>query len=142
MPSFDIVNKLDTQFVDNAINTARRELLNRYDLKGTSSAIEWDRKEDSITITGDNTGATDSEGIGTASVWEAFTISECADVTINYCGTDPVYGNVFTSIVDDCAFTTVFDALTIDGCGDDNYVMAFTGLAAGTYYVPVLSEPL
>jgi uncharacterized protein YajQ (UPF0234 family) len=54
MASFDIVNKLDTQLMDNAINTARRELMNRYDLKGTSSAIEWDKKEESITIIGDN----------------------------------------------------------------------------------------
>ena len=54
MASFDIVNKLDTQFVDNAVNTATRELMNRYDLKGTSSAIEWNKKEESITVIGDN----------------------------------------------------------------------------------------
>jgi uncharacterized protein YajQ (UPF0234 family) len=53
MASFDIVNKLEEQNVDNAINTARRELQNRYDLNGTGSELEWDRKANTITIISD-----------------------------------------------------------------------------------------
>ncbi|MCX6190097.1 MAG: DUF520 family protein, partial [Bacteroidetes bacterium] len=49
MASFDIVNKIEEQNIDNAVNTARRELLNRYDLNGTDSEIEWDRKANTIT---------------------------------------------------------------------------------------------
>ncbi len=45
MPSFDIVSELDLQEVENAINTARKELESRYDLKGTQSEIKWDKKE-------------------------------------------------------------------------------------------------
>ena len=44
MPSFDIVNKIDLQKVDNAINTAVKELTNRYDLKDEECNIELDKK--------------------------------------------------------------------------------------------------
>lgn len=54
MPSFDIVNKLEIQNVDNAINTAKKELQNRYDLNGTGSAIEWEKKDETITLSSDN----------------------------------------------------------------------------------------
>jgi len=37
MPSFDIANKVDTQLMDNAINTAKKEILNRYDFQGTKT---------------------------------------------------------------------------------------------------------
>ena len=53
MPSFDIVLKMDLQEVDNAINQAQKELLQRYDFKGSKSKIEWDKKEE-ITIVGDD----------------------------------------------------------------------------------------
>lgn len=44
MASFDIVNKLDLQKVDNAINTAIKELANRYDLRDQECGIELDKK--------------------------------------------------------------------------------------------------
>lgn len=44
MASFDIVNKIDLQKVDNAINTAVKELTNRYDLKDEDCQIELDKK--------------------------------------------------------------------------------------------------
>ena len=50
MPSFDIVSELNMQEVDNAINQSKKELENRYDLRGTHSAIDWDKK-DIITLT-------------------------------------------------------------------------------------------
>jgi uncharacterized protein YajQ (UPF0234 family) len=45
MATFDIVSEVNLQEVDNAINQAKKELENRYDLRGTSSAIDWDKKE-------------------------------------------------------------------------------------------------
>ena len=36
MPSFDIVNKVDLQTLDNTVNIAKKEIDNRYDFKGTS----------------------------------------------------------------------------------------------------------
>lgn len=44
MPSFDIISKVDVQTLDNAINTAKREVETRYDLRGSNSSIEFDRK--------------------------------------------------------------------------------------------------
>jgi uncharacterized protein YajQ (UPF0234 family) len=39
MPSFDIVSEIDMQEVDNAVNQAKKELGNRYDLRGGSCEI-------------------------------------------------------------------------------------------------------
>ncbi|MES2965764.1 MAG: YajQ family cyclic di-GMP-binding protein [Bdellovibrionota bacterium] len=44
MPSLDIVSELDMQEVDNAVNTAKKELTQRYDLKGTNSEIIWEKE--------------------------------------------------------------------------------------------------
>ncbi len=44
MPSFDILSKVDPQALDNAINTVKRELDTRYDLRGTNSSVEFDKK--------------------------------------------------------------------------------------------------
>jgi len=40
MPSFDVVSEVDKQEVDNAINQARKELITRFDFKGSDSSIE------------------------------------------------------------------------------------------------------
>ena len=39
--SFDIVNKIDRQEVDNALNQAAKELSQRFDFKNTGAKIEW-----------------------------------------------------------------------------------------------------
>ena len=39
--SFDIVNKIDRQEVDNALNQAAKEIGTRYDFKNTGASIEW-----------------------------------------------------------------------------------------------------
>jgi uncharacterized protein YajQ (UPF0234 family) len=39
MPSFDVVSEVDKQEVDNAINQARKELITRFDFKGSNSTI-------------------------------------------------------------------------------------------------------
>ncbi|MFD2164427.1 YajQ family cyclic di-GMP-binding protein [Paradesertivirga mongoliensis] len=50
MPTFDIVSKIDSQTLDNAINNAKKEILNRYDFNGSKSTIELDKKTNLITI--------------------------------------------------------------------------------------------
>lgn len=54
MPSFDIVNKVDAQLMDNAINVARKEILNRFDFNGSKSSIDYDKKAMQITILTEN----------------------------------------------------------------------------------------
>jgi uncharacterized protein YajQ (UPF0234 family) len=43
MPSFDIVNKTDMQRIDNAVNIAKKELINRYDLRSEECEITLDK---------------------------------------------------------------------------------------------------
>ncbi|MES2265814.1 MAG: YajQ family cyclic di-GMP-binding protein [Bacteroidota bacterium] len=50
MPSFDIVSKIDGQTLDNAINVAKKEILNRYDFNGSKSTIDLDKKTNEVTI--------------------------------------------------------------------------------------------
>lgn len=45
MPSFDIISELNMQEVDNAINQAKKEILGRYDFKGSNAELNWDKKE-------------------------------------------------------------------------------------------------
>jgi len=54
MPSFDIVNKMDQQLLDNAINTARKEILTRYDFRDSKSTIELDKKALTVHILTEN----------------------------------------------------------------------------------------
>lgn len=51
-PSFDVVSKVDRQEVDNAVNQAAKELSQRYDFRGTGSAVTW-AGEEAITISAD-----------------------------------------------------------------------------------------
>lgn len=50
MPSFDIVSKVDGQTLDNAINTAKKDILNRYDFNGSQSTIDLDKKTNTIQL--------------------------------------------------------------------------------------------
>jgi cyclic-di-GMP-binding protein len=50
MPSFDIVNKVNEQEVDNAFQQARKEIEQRYDFKGTDTQLEKKDKEKGLQI--------------------------------------------------------------------------------------------
>lgn len=51
MPSFDIVNRIDLQEVDNAVNITRKAILSRFDFRGSKAAIVLDKKEKKIRVT-------------------------------------------------------------------------------------------
>lgn len=48
--SFDIVSKIDLAEVNNAIQQADKELVTRYDLKGSNSSIKLDEKNNKIIL--------------------------------------------------------------------------------------------
>ncbi|OGS20922.1 MAG: YajQ family cyclic di-GMP-binding protein [Elusimicrobia bacterium RIFOXYA2_FULL_39_19] len=48
--SFDIVSNVDLQAVDDAVNTAMREISVRFDLKGSNSKIELNRTDKTVTL--------------------------------------------------------------------------------------------
>jgi uncharacterized protein YajQ (UPF0234 family) len=45
MPSFDIVSKVETQALDNAVNVTTKEITNRFDFKGSHVVINLDKKD-------------------------------------------------------------------------------------------------
>lgn len=51
MPSFDIVNRVDAQEVDNAVNNTLKELRGRYDFRGSMTDIELNKTDMTIAIT-------------------------------------------------------------------------------------------
>jgi uncharacterized protein YajQ (UPF0234 family) len=54
MPSFDIVSKVDPQTLENAINTAKKELSTRYDLRDTKGGIELNKKDNTVQLSSEN----------------------------------------------------------------------------------------
>ena len=52
MSSFDVVSRLDTQEIDNAISNCLREIGTRYDFKGSNTTIE--RNEKQVTVITDD----------------------------------------------------------------------------------------
>ncbi len=58
MPSFDIVSKVDMQEVRNAVDQASREIVNRYDFKGTGTTVVLN--DEGITVDADSEGRLDA----------------------------------------------------------------------------------
>ncbi|HRZ86923.1 MAG TPA: YajQ family cyclic di-GMP-binding protein [bacterium] len=52
--SFDIVSRVDLQEVDNAVNQVKKEVLGRYDFKGSSCTVTLNRKENKLELSSDN----------------------------------------------------------------------------------------
>jgi cyclic-di-GMP-binding protein len=50
MPSFDITSKVDLQTLDNAINTVKKEIQNRFDFKDSHVEIELNKKDYKVNI--------------------------------------------------------------------------------------------
>jgi cyclic-di-GMP-binding protein len=48
--SFDIVSEVSMHEMDNALDQAKKELITRYDFKGTNSSIEYKRDEKQIVL--------------------------------------------------------------------------------------------
>ncbi|HEY1912905.1 MAG TPA: DUF520 family protein, partial [Vicinamibacterales bacterium] len=52
--SFDITSSVDFQEVDNALNQARKEVVQRYDFKGAKADIDLSTAEKTLTLTTDD----------------------------------------------------------------------------------------
>ena len=48
--SFDVTSTVDLQEVDNAINQARKEISQRYDFKGSTASIDFNKAENTLTL--------------------------------------------------------------------------------------------
>ncbi len=54
MPSFDITSKVDLQTLDNAVNTVKKEITNRFDFKGSHVLIELQKKDFKVQLEADS----------------------------------------------------------------------------------------
>jgi len=50
MPSFDIVNKVDMQELDNAVNNCIKEVATRFDFRNSKTTIEFNKKDNVINV--------------------------------------------------------------------------------------------
>ena len=50
MPSFDIASKVDLQTLDNAINTVKKEISNRFDFRDSHVSVELNKKDFIVNI--------------------------------------------------------------------------------------------
>jgi cyclic-di-GMP-binding protein len=51
MPSFDIVSQVSSMEIENAVNTANKELANRFDFKGSNAEIKLETNEIKLSAT-------------------------------------------------------------------------------------------
>jgi uncharacterized protein YajQ (UPF0234 family) len=51
MPSFDIVSQVSSMEIENAVNTANKELANRFDFKGSNAEIKLEKNEIKLSAT-------------------------------------------------------------------------------------------
>jgi cyclic-di-GMP-binding protein len=54
MPSFDITSKVDLQTLDNAINTVKKEITNRFDFKDSHVVIDLNKKDFTVSLEADS----------------------------------------------------------------------------------------
>ena len=50
MPSFDIASKVDIQTLDNVVNTAKKEIVNRFDFKNSPVEVNLSKKDYQLTL--------------------------------------------------------------------------------------------
>ncbi|MDX2035300.1 MAG: YajQ family cyclic di-GMP-binding protein [Isosphaeraceae bacterium] len=58
--TFDIVSEIDFVEMHNAVTQAQHEIAVRYDFKGTKASLEYDKKNNVITILADHKGQLDT----------------------------------------------------------------------------------
>ena len=52
--SFDVSTGADLQEVDNAVNQAQKEIIQRYDFKGSKASLAFDRAKATLTLIADD----------------------------------------------------------------------------------------
>ena len=58
--AFDIVSEINTAEMHNAVVQAQHEIAVRYDFKGTRASIEYNKKENTLTLLADHKGQLDT----------------------------------------------------------------------------------
>lgn len=95
-----------------------------------------------LVFNGDNSGSTvDCYLLGLRECWEAFYTEDCLNIRVEYCGTNPPFGNIYIVLVTGCPCYNYIYYSSYGFCNDGNYYVEFSEVAPGTYYYPVLLDP-
>ncbi len=138
------------QVEDYAINISGGGPTPINDLCGNSTPVSLS-VGGNVTFAGDNTNATnigDYVPGGTfdpmdPTVWHSFTTTECSNVVVSYCNTNPGFDPVWIFLTNDCPVgdSYVLGAYENTTCAP-NYTISYFNLPAGTWYLPVLMDPV
>ncbi|HRP82570.1 MAG TPA: T9SS type A sorting domain-containing protein [Flavobacteriales bacterium] len=92
-----------------------------------------------LAFTGNNAGAMDTAGLGFASAWEAFILTDCANVAVDYCATNGF--TLFASgLYSEVAGGTLIVADSSSTCANGALIEYFGALEPGTYWIAVLMD--
>lgn len=103
----------------------------------------------SLAFMGDNSSATSTGDFVAGSpfaaapvIWHGFTTTQCARVTVAYCGQAPTWDNTLGFLSRDCPASDLvfFSNFNDSDCGDGNRTYIFSNLPAGNYLVPILRD--
>ncbi|MBK8340471.1 MAG: T9SS type A sorting domain-containing protein [Flavobacteriales bacterium] len=76
-------------------------------------------------------------------VWESFELTQCANITIDYCGTAGGTGNAALNMYGDCGTLFINSQTFAFNCDlNTNATITFADLSPGFYYYPVLWDPV
>ena len=98
-----------------------------------------------LVFNGDNACATsDCPLLGSPETWHAFTTSEMLDVVVDYCDTAGTWGNYYIVLAEGCPCSdfVYYSDYTSAMCANGNLTIYYDRLPAGTYYLPVLRDPV
>ncbi|MEZ4758025.1 MAG: T9SS type A sorting domain-containing protein [Flavobacteriales bacterium] len=107
---------------------------------GVPAVVKGDTR--GATATADGTPGTVIGNSGLPTVWHAFTLDQCARVTVDYCPTELPYQSYWDLLVRDCTASDVIAPFAIlnDQCASGRRTLVFDALEPGTYYLPVLND--
>jgi hypothetical protein len=114
-----------------------------YDLCSAITTFPTVAPGGTILLTGNNFGATDTEGFGALVSWEAFTLTGCATtLNVDYCGSTPPRTNAFVNLFTGCPQTGFIPWVGTPGptCPNGSVNVPYANIPAGTYYIAVMNQ--
>ncbi len=103
----------------------------------------------SLSLIGDNTTATGTGDFdpgspfsGAPVVWHGITTTSCTNISVAYCGLDPVWANTFGFLAVECPVATpiFFSTFNNSDCVEGNRTYFFNNVPPGSYLIPVVKD--